>query len=78
MLTYEAKGAVDIFGCDVMAQVLDVDEAMLLSSVHQLPSDLILVTSQVNDGDVGRVGHLCRLKLLRRRKSLYESDNPGV
>lgn len=56
-VSYKLKSPINVLGRDIVPQILDVDEPMLLCSIHKLARDLSLVTSEVDNGNISRVGH---------------------
>lgn len=72
---YQCKGSVNAAGRNIRSEISYVNEAVLLSSVNQLLGDDILVTRDVDDGDVGSSSShgwkfrcwSCGRKLRRRR-----------
>ncbi|KAF4511089.1 hypothetical protein G6O67_002922 [Ophiocordyceps sinensis] len=56
LATCKCKGVVNVGGGDVIAQVPDVDEAVLLGGRDELTGHLGLVAVEVNDGNGGDYG----------------------
>lgn len=50
--TYKCEGLIDGDSRNVVAEVLDVDEAVVLGGGNELAGDGVLVAREVNDGNV--------------------------
>lgn len=51
-MDYQGKGLIDVGRRDVMAEVSDVDEAMLDGGAHQLLGNVVLESGQVYEGNI--------------------------